>query len=154
MRTTPGRASITRSHGTRLIRNNTLRNNNTASGQGKSCWHGGQINLNNSQNVTISGNTIEAVATNGICMVNSTRHEGAAFPQFLRNIRVEGNIVKLRGPVTTGMTGDTTPSGVVFLTNTYYVDNLSGTYWQYLNQMTKGQWQAAGQDVGGKFLSW
>ena len=38
-----------------IIRNNTLRNNNTAElGVPKSCWHGSQIGVNNLQNVTIS----------------------------------------------------------------------------------------------------
>ena len=110
--------------------------------------------INNTQNVTISGNTVEAVGSNGICMVNSTRHEGAAFPQFLANINVLGNIVKMRGTVFTGVTGDSAPKGIVFSSNTYYLDNLNGVHWQDGRMLTKAQWQALGHDVGGTFLSW
>ena len=138
-----------------IIRNNTLRNNNTAElGVPKSCWHGSQIGVNNSQNVTTSGNTIESIGINPICMVNSTRHETSVFPQSLGNISVQGNVIKMRGTVTVGMTGDTLPSNVKFSGNTYYVENINGVYWQYMNSMTKAQWQAAGQDGAGTFLTW
>jgi hypothetical protein len=138
-----------------VIRNNTLRNNDTAElGQNKSCWWGAQIAVNNSQNVTITGNYVEAVGSNAICVVNATRHEDPVFPQALGNITVQGNIVKMRGGVTIGFAGDTAASNVVFSNNTYYVDNLGGIYWQYLSYMTKAQWQGAGQDKAGAFLSW
>jgi len=138
-----------------VIRNNTLRNNDTAElGQNKSCWWGAQIAVNNSQNLTITGNYVEAVGSNAICVVNATRHEDPVFPQALANITVQSNIIKMRGGVTIGLAGDTAASNVVFSNNTYYVDNLGGIYWQYLSSMTKAQWQAAGQDKAGAFLSW
>jgi parallel beta-helix repeat protein len=81
-----------------VIRNNTIRNNNTAEqGQRKSCWYGAQIAINNSQTVTISGNLIEAAGSNAICLANTTRHESAWFPQFLADIVVKGNTIKMRG---------------------------------------------------------
>jgi len=42
----------------------------------------------------------------------------------------------MRGTVTVGMTGDTLPSNVKFSGNTYYVENINGVYWQYMNSMT------------------
>jgi parallel beta-helix repeat protein len=138
-----------------VIRNNTLRNNNTfEQGQGKSCWWGANISVNNSQSVAIYGNTIETNGINAICVANTTRSERAVFPQALANISVTGNVVKMRGPAHIGVVGDTPPANVTFSGNTYYVDNLSGTNWTYLRQMTSEQWKAAGQDQGGTFLSW
>ncbi|PWT72954.1 MAG: hypothetical protein C5B46_06070 [Proteobacteria bacterium] len=138
-----------------VIRNNVLRNNNTAErGLGKSCWHGSQIALNNSQNVAIYGNTVEAVDTNPLCLANTVRSEPSVFPQFLANINVTNNIIKMRGTVYVGMVGNSQPSNVMFSSNTYYVDTLTGNNWMYMNDMNSAQWQAAGQDVSGTFLTW
>jgi parallel beta-helix repeat protein len=83
-----------------VIRNNTLRNNNTfEQGLGKSCWYGSQIAVNNSQNVAIYGNIIEAIGSNAICMANATRSEGPVFPQFLGNINVTGKHRHGLGPL-------------------------------------------------------
>jgi parallel beta-helix repeat protein len=138
-----------------VIRNNTLRNNNTfEQGQGKSCWWGANIAVNNSQSVAIYGNTIETNGINAICVANTTRSERAVFPQALANISVTGNVVKMRGIAHIGVVGDTTPANVTFSGNTYYVDNLAATNWTYMRQMTSEQWKAAGHDQGGAFLSW
>jgi parallel beta-helix repeat protein len=138
-----------------VIRNNTLRNNMTAEkGLGKSCWWGANIALNNSQNVAIYGNTIETDGINAICVASSVRHDRAVFPQALANVSVTGNVVKMRGVAHIGVVGETPPENVTFSGNTYYVDNLGGTNWTYLRQMTSEQWKAAGQDQGGTFLSW
>jgi parallel beta-helix repeat protein len=138
-----------------VVRNNLLRGNNAfEQGMGKSCWHGAQIYLNNSQNVTITGNTIEAIATNAICAANSTRQESAVFPQALANITVSNNAIKMRGDVSIGAVGDTLPVNVVFNGNTYYVDNLASTHWTFMAPMTRAQWQAIGYDIAGQFLLW
>jgi parallel beta-helix repeat protein len=138
-----------------VIRNNTLRNNNTFDqGQGRSCWHGAEISLNNSQNVSIYGNTVEAVGINPICLANSIRSERAEFPQFLGNISVTNNIMKMRGAVNVGFVGATVPPNVTFSGNTYFVDVLSHADWTHMTSMTSAQWQAAGQDKDGKFLLW
>jgi parallel beta-helix repeat protein len=138
-----------------VIRNNTIRNNNIAEqGQGKSCWYGAQIAVNNSQKVTISGNLIEAAGTNAICLANTTRHESAWFPQFLADITVKGNTIKMRGGSVSGTVGDPLAANIVFIDNTYYVDNLAAANWVYGTAMTRQQWQAAGQDARGSFLRW
>ena len=111
--------------------------------------------MNNSQNVEIYGNEIEAVGTNAICIVNSQRTEPAMFPQNLANVSVHDNIIKMRGMVSFGMVGNTQPANISFKNNTYYVDNLSAPNWAYFSdQINRGQWQAGGQDVTGKFLTW
>jgi hypothetical protein len=138
-----------------VIRNNTLRNNNTSEqGLSQSCWHGAQITLNNSQNVTISGNTIEAVGTNALCLANTTRNEPKVFPQALANIAVSNNVIKLRGVVSVGVVGDRVPKKVTFSANSYYVDDIAAKDWTYMTPMTFKQWQAAGYDKTGKLFSW
>ena len=138
-----------------VIRNNTLRNNNTfEQGQGKSCWHGAQISLNNSQDVAIYGNTVEAVGSNAICVANTSRTERAEFPQFLANVNVNKNVIRMRGEVNVGVVGDDVPANVTFSGNTYYVDSASGNNWAYMESMQYSEWQAAGQDVDGRILTW
>jgi parallel beta-helix repeat protein len=138
-----------------VIRNNTLRNNNTAdTGKGLSCWHSAQIVLNNSQNVSIYNNSIESVGVNPICLANTSRSETSAFPQFLANVSVSANIIKMRGAVSVGVVGDSSPANVSFNGNTYYVDNLSNADWAWMSNLSKAQWQSKGYDVNGNFLSW
>ena len=136
-----------------VIRSNALRNNNTfEQGQGRSCWHGSQIFVNNSQNVAIYGNTVESIGINPICVANTSRTEPAMFPQALANISVRGNVIKMRGAVNVGMVGDTLPANVTFSGNIYYMD--TGASFTYGNSMSLTQWRAAGHDVGGQFLTW
>jgi parallel beta-helix repeat protein len=138
-----------------IVRNNKLANNNTVTKfQGKSCWHGAQIALNNSQNVSIYSNQVEAVDTNGICAVNSTRQEGPVFPQALANIYIYGNLIKMRGDVYTGTVGDEAPVNVIFFGNVYFVDNLSSRKWVFLRPMTHAQWRAEGREIGAWFTTW
>ncbi len=135
-----------------IIRNNTFSNNDGADrGQGRSCWYGSAIALNNSQNVEIYGNTIIAHDVNPLCMQNSTRSEPAWFPQALANINVHNNTITMTRSAMFGMVGDSMPASVVFNNNTYYTDALAR--WAYLNYpLTRAQWQAAGQDANGQFL--
>ena len=138
-----------------VVRNNVVRGNNTfEQGLGMSCWHGAQIYVNNSQNVTITANTVEAIATNAICVANTTRMESAVFPQALANITVSNNLIKMRGDVSVGAVGDTLPLNVVFTGNMYYVDNLAKANWTFMSPMTREQWQASGRDITGQFLLW
>jgi len=137
------------------IRGNTLRNNSSALlNLGKSCWWGAQIMLNNSQNVTITDNTVEAVGTNGICVKSMTRNETSAFPQVLGNVSVQGNVVKLSGDVYTGMVAESLPSNVTFTGNTYYMKVPSNRSFVYMDESTWQSWQAAGQDTGGQLIQW
>jgi len=141
---------------TSVIRNNLVYNNNLSQKNVvRSCWWGAQIAVNNSQNVDIYGNTVTAEYVNGICLVNSQRSETAPYPTALANIKVHDNTIKMRGNVRTGFVGNVRPNGISFYTNTYYVNNLSGVFWQNMgSDMTKSQWQASGMDTAGSFLQW
>lgn len=110
--------------------------------------------MNNSQNVTISGNTIEAVGTNALCLANTTRNEPKVFPQALANIAVSNNVIKMRGIVYVGVVGDRVPKKVTFSANSYYVDDMAAADWTCMTPMTFKQWQAAGHDKTGKLFSW
>jgi parallel beta-helix repeat protein len=137
------------------ISENTLRNNNRFElNLGKSCWHSAQIVANNSQNMTITNNTVEAIGSNAICLKNTTRISGSVFPQALGNISVTNNIVKFRGEVSNGVVGDTWPSNISFNGNTYYIDVLANPDFNYMGQTDWQGWQAAGQDSQGKLIAW
>ena len=139
------------------VRGNLLRNNMQAElNLGLSCAHGAQIAANNSQDMVITGNTVEAYGTNAICLQSTTRTSTqSVFPQSLANISVTNNVVKLRGVVTIGWVGDVPAHGISFSGNTYYVDVLSNRYWMpnQRSNMTWQEWQAAGQDTTGTLLT-
>jgi parallel beta-helix repeat protein len=140
---------------TAVIRNNIVYNNDLSNKNVvRSCWYGAQIALNNSQNVDIYGNTVTAEYVNGICLANTTRSDTAPYPTALANVRVYNNTIKMRGSVRSGFVGDRTPSGVGYSGNTYYVNNLTGVFWQSMGDKTKIQWQSSGQDTAGIFQQW
>jgi hypothetical protein len=143
------------------IKNNVARGNNSAMA-GKSLWNGGQIYLRSSKDVQIFGNDVTAVgpATHGISV------RGGDVPLNgpncgsidLRNIGVHDNVVRIDSTDFHGVVGGGAGHGIAnnirFSSNTYYLQNLAGTYFWYdaaTNSMTKEQWQAAGQDVNGRF---
>lgn len=143
------------------IRTNTLRNNATDY-IGKSCWNGAQIHLNNSQNVQIYGNTIEDTrGGNGICLVDTTRSESATTPQYLGNISVHDNIIRLARNTSgleyagqVGLVGNAN-RGVSFNNNTYYVKNTSEAHWafiQYAINLTT--FKSKGQEATGTIQLW
>jgi parallel beta-helix repeat protein len=137
------------------IRGNVVRGNMRFElDQRLSCWHGAQIVVTNSQNLNITGNTIEGVGTNSICLSNTTRTEASVFPQSLANVSVSANVIKLTGVAYIGVVGDRAPSGISFSGNSYYVDVLTNTDWNFNanNPMTWQQWRAAGQDTSGSLF--
>jgi hypothetical protein len=144
------------------IKNNLVRGNNTAMA-GKSLWHGAQIYLRSSKDVQILGNEVVAAGAG----VNGISLRGGAAPVTgpncgsidLRNVTVSSNVVRLdtsdlHGTVG-GAAGFANDFNVKFTGNTYFLQNLAGSYfWNDAAQasMNKDQWQAAGQDLAGKFL--
>jgi len=111
--------------------------------------------VNNSQNVEIVGNVVEAINANPICMTNSVRFEPPIFPQSLGNVSVHGNTFKTRGPVAIGMVGETVPPGISFTGNTYLMDDLARAVWAYgTYPLGRLQWQGKGQDQAGVFKTW
>ncbi len=147
-----------------VIRNNVLRGNNTSMA-GKSLWNGAQIYTRSSKDVQIYGNDVTAVGagTHGISIrvgdapytaVNCGTVQG-------QNIAVHDNVVRLDAttPDLHGVVGATAGYGaaynIKFQNNTYYLTNLAYQYFLYDGVlMTKEQWQAAGQDVTGKFYQY
>jgi hypothetical protein len=144
-----------------IIRYNTLTNN----GQyliGKSCWNGGIIGINNSQNVQIYGNTIEsAQGANGICTVDVDRSEGAPYyPTGTANVSVHDNILRISRASNVeyasqnGAVGRSINS-VTFNNNTYYVKNTSDTYWAYLSYpLNWTTFRSNGQESTGTIQLW
>jgi parallel beta-helix repeat protein len=123
-----------------VIANNTLRNNATDR-LGGSCYNG-NILLNNSQNVKIYGNTIDASnGTNGICVVSAKRSDTNDI-QYVANVQAYDNTLKLNraaGVEYAGQVGliddpanPTRPQNVSFNSNRYYVKNTSDTNFAWL----------------------
>lgn len=132
-----------------VIRNNTLRGNGGL--DRGSCFHSGAIVLNNSQGVEIVGNAIEGQGTNGICLVDAVRVEGSAFPQYLSNINVHDNTIRMHAQSYTGAVG-TKARSIVFAKNTYHLDNLTALHWQFFGpEIGKTAWIGAGHDATGSF---
>jgi parallel beta-helix repeat protein len=112
------------------IRNNVVRNNADGSA-GRSCYWGSQIDLNDSRNVDIYGNTVSSAAgSNGICLVDSARSVTNSSPASLANIDVHNNTVRLSGSAMTGLVGDAA-NDVTFDSNTYVVPDTSGRFWAW-----------------------
>lgn len=137
-----------------IIRNNTLKGNmsSTLNG-GKGCYDA-QIVVNNSQGFEITGNTVESVGVNAICLSDTTRTERAVFPQFLTNANVHDNIVRMRGASMSGVVNERPVTGITWNRNQYFLDDLNAQRFQYGARQTRAQWQAAGRDVNSTFASW
>jgi hypothetical protein len=145
------------------IKNNIVRWNDIMVVHHSICW-GANIYLNDSQNVEIYGNTVEATdGTNGIGLYDIERGTGKYGPYQLANDYIHDNVIKMHtaslvtGEGVSGLAGRTasyTTANNRFVNNTYYVTSLSGYSWEYGPQMTKPLFQGAGQDLNGKFYTW
>jgi len=143
------------------IKNNIARGNNAAKA-GLSLWHGAQIYLRSSKDVQIFGNEVIAAGpgTHGISLRGggSLRTGPNCGTIELRNVSVRNNVIRLDSKDLHGVVGGGVGYGasnsLSFSNNTYYLQVLGGVYFWYdaaKASMTKEQWQAANQDVGGKF---
>jgi len=146
-----------------VIRNNVLYGNNYAF-PGKQLSSGAQIYARSSENVQIYGNDVTAMlpGVNGIGIYGD--FIGSA-PQsytgtncgtiFLQNIQVHDNVVRLDVGQQTGNMWGGSLYGISFTNNTYYLKDLSGSYfWYNGGPWDKSTYQSAGGDTGGKFLQW
>jgi hypothetical protein len=140
-----------------VIRNNTVRYN-AAIAEGQSIGYGSNIQLSVSQNVEIYGNTVEG-DTNGIGLHDIDRGTGAYGEYKVANVYVHDNIVKMKGAAETGLNGDR-PAAYAssahnrFEDNTYYVSNLSGSYWHWGQSRDWPGWTTSGQDPAGTLNPW
>jgi parallel beta-helix repeat protein len=133
------------------IRNNVVRDNDSKA-IGKSCWWASaQIDVNNSQNVQVYGNTVSSSdGANGICGYGGARSETAPYPTSLANLDVHDNNIHLVGAGLTGEAG-VNASNISFDTNMYYVDNLSTDHWIWRDTGAKtwSQFQSVPQETHG-----
>jgi parallel beta-helix repeat protein len=142
-----------------VIRNNVLRNN-AAEFAGKSCFWGAQIHLNDSQNVEIYGNTVEASnGANGICVVDIDRNVSTVASNKVANLYVHNNLIKVSLSGTTGLVGRPASyeasANNHFTSNTYYVTDTSKQAWAWsIYPVTWSQWQGYGNDMSGSLLIW
>jgi hypothetical protein len=140
-----------------VIRNNVVRYN-AAIAEGQSIGYGSNIQLSVSQNVEVYGNAVEG-HTNGIGLHDIDRGTGAYGEYKVANVHVHDNIVKMKGAAETGLNGDR-PAAYApsahnrFENNTYYVGNLSGTYWCWGQSRDWPAWTTSGQDPAGTLNPW
>ena len=132
---------------TATITNNKIMNNGEKS-EGW-LWDGG-IQVAASDNVTISGNTVQNDA-NGISLIQQRRGSGQFGQHLVANITVSGNMVS--GSGRTGLVVDDGDSGVFsrgihFSNNTYHL--AEGFAWSG-SWVDWSGWNAAGQDQAGSW---
>lgn len=139
------------------VRNNMVYGNNYVTrGLGKSCWHGAQINVTQSRNVSIYSNTITAHDVNAICVTSNVRPLPSIYPQNSGNISVTNNSITMSlgahiGYVS-GIPGESDSNmGISFNNNAYTLSDQGAAHWQSPSNgafKTWTQWQAIGQDAG------
>ena len=150
------------------IKNNVLRGNNSTR-PGTAIWSGAQIFTTASKDSQIFGNDVTAAApgVNGIGIYNwfvngvQMTYTGANCGIIeTRNVAVHDNVVRLdvgqQNGIAGGGAGYAASYNILFSNNTYYLKDLAGAYFQVDGGTikTKELWQAAGQDVTGKFYQY
>ena len=123
------------------------------------CLNGG-IHLANSSGADIYGNTVSGNA-NAIALVEFTRDQSTVpwtIPSTQNN-HVHDNVITI-GPNATGVRQyggppgyDATRANNRFTNNTYHLQSPTGAYFWWNSLLTRQQWQAAGHDTTGRFLS-
>jgi hypothetical protein len=141
-----------------IIRNNRISyNNRLMIGTGKSLWWGGEIALNDSQNVEIYGNVIRA-DVHGIAMIDTDRGSGAYGVRQVANVYVHDNDITMPSAGMTGLVGDRasawTSAGNRFVNNTYRLPTSDGRYWSWGSSKYRSEWQSVGNDSSGLFYTW
>jgi hypothetical protein len=148
-----------------VISNNIVYNNMlTTSTQSSSCYNA-NIQLTESANTEVFGNTVTAAnGENGICLGTGSR---TGFPNE-QDISIHDNTIYMTrivgqtvGPFT-GATYCCDPGvnpNVHFENNHYFVDDIAGYRWQWLQPPSNGQhtwseWQAYGNDDTGSIQTW
>jgi parallel beta-helix repeat protein len=135
-----------------VITGNTVEGNGNAS---NSLLWNSQIELANSQNVLVYGNTIEVpvVGGNGIGLINESRGTGTLGVWVASNNYVHNNTITHLGAVgDSGIeenAGAPTPVGNRFDYNQYILKDAGSVHWAWISQMTWKELQAAGQETHG-----
>ncbi len=139
------------------ITGNTVTNNGSLDANQSCYW--GNIEMNDSTNVEVYGNTVsDALGANGICAADIARTDGSAFSQQVLNLYVHDNTIYMTTASDSGLVGR--PSAFQssannrFVHNTYYVPDLSGAYWDWSTYpLTWSGWHGVGQDLTGALYS-
>jgi len=126
---------------------NILRGNGTAL-VGLSVWHGGEIHLNDSKNVEIADNTIDA-SGNAVTLVDIDRGSTVLGTLETVNVWVHDNTITLPGQV--GLVGSRAhvyePGVNRFEANRY--TTVGQRAWEWQGARTWAEWQALGHDLTG-----
>jgi Right handed beta helix region len=135
-----------------VIRGNDVRHNAEAAA-GQSIWHGADILLNCAQHVQVQGNLV-ASSSNGIGLVAAEDRGRGRFGTYrLGDVEVRDNLVVLANGARTGLVGQAATAGdadVRFDSNTYYIPDPAGRFWQWGDQsLTADQWRRDGHDTTG-----
>jgi parallel beta-helix repeat protein len=127
--------------------------NQEGCGVGTSLFHGADLFVNTSSNITIFGNTVVA-SNNGIGAYDALRSD--ATPEglvvALRNLHVHDNDVSTPAGGANGIVGDGRPTQTYNGQNWFQANRYLTAYataWQWNGAKTWTQWQALGQDILG-----
>jgi hypothetical protein len=142
-----------------VIRNNTSENDGKDPLGNTSMWWGSGININNSRNVEVYGNTV-INGMNGIGVINNDRGylDPLGRPYRIENLSVHHNrIIQTTGTAAGIVTDDDqvfTSRNNRFFSNTYELGNLTGKYFQWSNaDRTRSEWVSYGSDTDGSFTA-
>ncbi|MDR4502049.1 MAG: right-handed parallel beta-helix repeat-containing protein [Nitrospirales bacterium] len=132
--------------------------NNARKYIGKSCFHGSQIYLLMSSDVTIRNNHVESTEdSNGICMRDAIGDLAPPASTTIHNVKVVDNTIKLIGSAQTGVVGADSEvdnlSKNFFDRNTYFVpEPETGVNWAWY--IIHYEWQNTGQGPNSTFRAW
>jgi parallel beta-helix repeat protein len=135
-----------------IIRNNTVKGN----GNTLTVWlWTSQIEVQNSSNVEVYGNTVEVPVAggNGIAIINQNRGSGTLGPWVAANNYIHGNTIKYLGSYGgsgwVDDTGGSTATGNLFDSDRFIIQNGGGVRWTWPLWTTWAGFQAAGQEANG-----
>jgi hypothetical protein len=147
------------SRGTDVRAENNIVRANASSSIGQSCFHGGEVTVQNSEGVKILNNTIDAsIGSNAICAVDTTRSNvEPLYPETVRGFVGTGNNITLGPSSKVGECGteggDYTVAQVFFDANTYRGTDGNRWYFESCVSMNFAAWQGLEQDLGSVLIT-
>jgi parallel beta helix pectate lyase-like protein/fibronectin type III domain protein len=139
-----------------VIRDNVVAGNDADEEQ-QTLFFGAQVYINDSRNVEVAGNFVQATApgTNGIGLWDYDRGSGPYGEYQIANEYIHDNVVVLGSGGDTGLVGSfhaPTSANNRFADNTYWVDDLAARYFYWgsgRRPLDWGAWKAKQQDTSG-----
>jgi hypothetical protein len=132
-----------------MIRNNRLIGN----GRSSPWLWGSQILIQNSQDVTVTGNYVVVAEGygNGIGVINQSRGSGPLGPYVSKNNSIYANVITYHGGNGhSGLVDDVTPAAQIpamnnhFDSNTYVVNDLASQHWSFNSFIGWDKFRSAG----------